>query len=128
MSLNTADKIFLVVGLIDFGGIFLWIGICLHMAYTKMDLMLECFKKSSAVMTLVPLRHGGPWGKLLLIGGISGVVTFPGFYLKKGGLSPEDLRGVPAPLKRKFALLQWIGIWLVLVMVCMAAVVTLGLV
>ncbi|MEB0046408.1 MULTISPECIES: hypothetical protein [unclassified Pseudomonas] len=103
---------FLCVGLINFAGIFVWIGVCLHLAYTRMDEMLEHLKNCSTVMARAPLRHGGPWGKLLLIGGISGIVTFPGIYLKHGGVSPEDLNNFPSPLKRKLAVLQWIGIML----------------
>ncbi|AZD09496.1 hypothetical protein C4K26_4102 [Pseudomonas chlororaphis] len=105
MSLNTADKIFLVV--VDFAGIFMVSGIYLHMAYTKMDLMLDHLKNSAVLSPLTTLRHGGPWGKLLLIGGISGIVTFPGFYLKRGELSAEDLNNFPLPFKRKLAVLQW---------------------
>jgi len=44
MSLNTAEKIYLCVALIDFGGIFIWLGVALHLAYTKMDLMLGYLK------------------------------------------------------------------------------------
>ena len=62
MSFNTADKIFLAVGLIYFGGIFLWIGVCLHLSYTQMDRMLDHLRDSSLLNTFVPLRQGGPWG------------------------------------------------------------------
>ncbi|AIL63528.1 hypothetical protein [Pseudomonas alkylphenolica] len=95
-------------------GMFAWIGVALHMAYTKMDLMLELLKNCSAVMTRAPLRHGGPWGKLLLVGGISGIVTFPGIYLKHGGVSTEDLEKMPKQLKRKLELLQWCAIGLLI--------------
>ena len=88
-------------------GIFIWIGICLHLACAQMDEMLERLKNCSAVMNRAPLRHAGPWGKLLLVGGISGIVTFPGIYLKHGGVSIEDLNSFPAPLKKKLAVLQW---------------------
>lgn len=128
MSLNTADKVFLAVGLIDFGGIFVWIGVCLHIAYTKMELMLDHLKNSSMLSSLTPLRHGGPWGKLVLVGSISGALTFPRFYLKRGSVSAEDLHNFPASLKRKLVILQWIGIGLLLTMVSIAVVVKLGLV
>ena len=110
MSLNTADTVFLCVGLICFGGMFIWIGVALYLAYTRMDEILEYLKNCSAVMIRAPLRFAGPWGKLLLIGGISGIVTFPGVYLKHGGVCVEDLKEFPAPLKRKLAVLQWTGI------------------
>lgn len=128
MTLSLAEKVFMVCGLIDIGGIFVWIGVCLHLAYTKMDLMLEHLKNCSAIMVRAPLRHGGPWGNLLLVGGISGIVTFPGFYLKRGGLSAEDLANFPAPLKRKLAILHGFNIALLLVMVGLAVVVKLGFV
>ena len=127
MSLSAADKIFLAAGLIDFGGAFVCIGVALHMAYTKMDVMLRHLKNSSSVMALAPLRQGGPWGKLLLVGGISGMVTFPNFYVKRGRLSADDLNSFPAPLKRRLVALQWCVIGLLLVMVGLAAVVKLGL-
>ncbi|MNE98992.1 hypothetical protein D3C80_1975980 [compost metagenome] len=79
-------------------------------------------------MIRAPLRQGGPWGKLLLVGGISGIVTFPGFYLKRGGMSVEDLSNFPVALKRKLAVLQWSVIALLLVMISLAAVIKLGLV
>ena len=74
--------------------------------------MLELLKNCSAVMNRAPLRHGGAFGKLLLVGGISGIVTFPGVYLKHGGVSADDLNEFPARLKKKLALLQWCGIGL----------------
>ncbi|WP_053269599.1 hypothetical protein [Pseudomonas chlororaphis] len=128
MSLNTADKIFLVVGLVDFAGIFIALGICLHMAYTKMDLMLEHLQNSAVLSTLATLRHGGPWGKLILVGSISGFVTFPNFYLKRGWVCAEDVLGFPAVLKRKLVVLQYCSLGLIVVMAGLAAVVKLDLV
>lgn len=128
MSLNTADKIFLAVGLIDFVGIFLWIGVCLHLSYTQMDRMLDHFKNSSLLNTFVPLRQGGPWGRLVLVGSISSVITFPGFYLKRGSVNAEDLRCFPRALKRKLVILQWSGLILLVVMVCVGVVAKLGFV
>lgn len=126
MSLNVADTVFLFIVLVDFAGIFLWIGVCLHLAYTKMDLILGHLKNCSAVMVRAPLQHAGPWGKLLLVGGISGIVTFPGFYLKRGELSAEDLANFPALLKRKLVVLQWSLIGLLLVMLSFGAAIKLG--
>jgi hypothetical protein len=84
--------------------IFVWISVALHMAYTK---MLECLKNSSSILALASLRHGGPWGRLLLIGGISGLVTFPNFYSKRGGINMDDINKLPVSLKRKLVTLQW---------------------
>jgi hypothetical protein len=128
MSLNTADIVFLAVGLIDFGGAIVCIGVALHMAYTKMDVLLDHFKHSPAVIALTPLRHGGPWGKLLIVGGISGFVTFPVFYIKRGSISAEDINNLPAPIKCKFIVLQWCVIVFLLVMLGLAVVVEFNIV
>lgn len=95
-------------------GIIVWIGISLHLAYTRMEEMLEHLKNCSAVMDRAPLRHGGPWGKLLLVGGISGIVTFPNFFLKRGEVNTDDLDNLPAALKHKLVILQW-SVWGLLV-------------
>lgn len=128
MSLNVVDKVLLFIAIVDLAGLTLWIGLCLHLAYTKMDLMLERLKNCSAITARAPLRHGGPWGKLLLVGGISGIVTFPQFYLKRGELSAEDLASFPAPLKRKLVVLQWSVISLLLVMISFGIAVKSGFV
>lgn len=91
-------------------GLIVWIGICMHLAYTRMDEMLEHLKNCSAVMDRAPLRYGGPWGKLLLVGGISGIVTFPKFFIKRGEVSTDDLGSLPLALRQKLIFLQW-SVW-----------------
>jgi len=116
MSKETADALIVGIGLIYFASALVWITVALHMAYTKMDMMLDLYKNCKAIMVRAPLRHGGPWENLMLIGGMSGIVTFPNFYLKRGELSLEDLKNTPTSLKRKLAILQW-SVWgLLLVM------------
>lgn len=110
--MSSAEFMFGYLGGAVLLALLIWIGVALHMAYTKMDLMLEHLKNCPAIMVRAPLQNGGPWGKLLLVGGISGIVTFPRFYLKRGELSSEDLINFPVVLKRKLAILQWSVIWL----------------
>ncbi|MGH8386415.1 MAG: hypothetical protein ACRESJ_13110 [Pseudomonas sp.] len=107
MSISVADKIFMSAALINFGGIFVCIGIVFHMAYTKMDLMLEHMKNSSIVTLHAPLRYGGPWGKLLLIGWIASALTSPRYYLKHGSLSIDDLANFPVSLRRRLVVTKW---------------------
>ena len=104
MSLNTANKIFLCVGLIDLVGLFVWLGVALHLAYTRMDVMLNHLKNSPAVTIRVPFKSGGPWGKLFLLGGIMSAVTTPGIYLRDGGVNIEEIRNFPTHLKRKLVI------------------------
>jgi hypothetical protein len=128
MSISTADKIFLCVGLIDFVGILIIIGISLHLAYTKMDVMLNHLQNCPAVMIRAPLRNGGPWGNMFLLGAIMGVMTTPRLYLRDGGASAEDLKNFPAVLRRKLIVLQWTGWGFLLVMFGLVAAAELELV
>lgn len=128
MSKETADALIVGIGLIYFASALVWITVALHMAYTKMDMMLEHLKNCTAIMVRAPLRHGGPWGKLMLVGGISGIVTFPNFHLRRGSLCLKDLEKFPATLKRKLAILQWTVWGLLFVMSGLAAVATFDLV
>lgn len=123
MALSFADKIFLVVGLIDFGGLIACIGFTLYLAYTKMKVLLGYFQNSPAVISLAPLSYGGPWGKLMVVGGISGFVTFPDFYIKRDRISANDIRSLPSSLRFRLIVLQWSVIVLLLIMFFLAALV-----
>ena len=116
MSLSSGDTIVLVIGLIYFVGAFISIGISLHLAYTKMDVMLNHLQNCPAVMIRAPLRNAGPWGNMLLLSAIMGVMTTPKIYLRDGGANAEDLKNFPADLKQKLIVLQWTGWGLLLVM------------
>jgi hypothetical protein len=85
----------------------IWICAALRIGYTQMDTMLEHLKNSSAVKAMAFLRKIGPRGVLLLVGGISGFVTFPSFYIKRGTIDAKDIENFPAPLKHKLIILQW---------------------
>jgi hypothetical protein len=107
MSVSTADKIFLCVGLSGFGGVFVCLGIGLHLAYTKMDLMLDYLKNCPAVMNRTLFLNSGPWGRLFVLGGITGLMISPRLYLRDGGASADDLKNFPVDLKRKLIVLHW---------------------
>ncbi|PRA46510.1 hypothetical protein CQZ98_23640 [Pseudomonas sp. MYb115] len=107
MTISTADKIFVTLGLLDFGGIFIMIGVSLHLAYTKLEYMLDHLKKCSMSKTLIPLSEIGPWGKFLLIGEISGALTFPNLYIKHGTVQADDIKNFPAELKSKMIIIHW---------------------
>lgn len=100
----------------------IWIGIALYIARVKMDLILEHLKNSSAGARLAVLRHGGAWGRLLLVGGASGLVTFTNFYIRRGTLSTDDVDNFPSTLKQKLVLMQWSAIALLSAMTVLVTV------
>ena len=125
--MNSAELIVGYLGVIVIVSLLICLAIVLHTAYTQIDLILGCLKNCTAIKVRSPLKHGGPWGRLLLIGGISGVLTFPGPYLKRGELCPEDLKNFPIMLKRKLVVMQWCIIILMISIVLLALVGKSGL-
>lgn len=89
------------------------------MACKKIEMLLRLFPNSVGVKTMTPLRHAGIWGKLMLIGGITGYIAFPGLYLNNGQLSREDLQAIPNSLRRKLAVMHWILVALVVAMLAL---------
>lgn len=108
--MNTEKLVFGCLGGILVVGAIVWIFIALCIAHTKMDLMLKHLKNSSLISALAKLKQGGIWGRLLLVGSISGVLAFPAFYIKRGRANAEDISQFPVLLKRKLVVLQWGGI------------------
>lgn len=109
MSLSIADTIFLCGGLMGFGGIFIYLGVSLYIAYTKMDRMLACFKNSPYIMIRAPMINGGPWGRLFVLREIVGVIQMPGFYIPDGDVCPEDIDQFPKQLKARLIILHRVG-------------------
>lgn len=99
----------LLGGILVIGAI-IWLIIALRITYTHLDLMLKHLENSSTVTTLTQLKQGSLWGRVLLVGSISSVLTFPDFYIKRGRASAEDISLFPTLLKRKLVVLQWGGI------------------
>lgn len=128
MSLSAAHKIFLSISIIGFGGLLIFLGVALHLAYTKMDMMLGHLKNCPSIMVRAPFKNGGPWGKLFVLGAIMGVMTMPNFYLRDGGADAKDLQSFPRGLKHKLILLHWAGIIFIILLLGLFAVDTLGFV
>lgn len=128
MSLNTAEKIYLTIGLIDFGGAFIFIGTALYLAYTKMDFMLDHLKNCRAVINRRDLRNEGPRANLVLMGEIMSALALPRLSLRNGGANEDDLRNFPPGLRRILVTLYWLGWTFLIVMAGLAAVAELELV
>ncbi|MGN8278050.1 hypothetical protein [Pseudomonas sp. SMN5] len=109
MSLSVVEKIFLSVSLTGFGGVLVFLALALYIAYTKMDEILSHLKNSPFVMNRASFRHGGPWGKLFLLGSIVSVIKSPGLYTSDGGASNQDLVSFPESLKKKLIALYRFG-------------------
>ncbi|ARU86678.1 hypothetical protein [Pseudomonas sp. M30-35] len=111
--MSTAELVIGYLSCLIIFSMLIWLGVMLHMAYTKLDMMLEYLKNCPAVMTRAPFKKGGPAGRLFVLSGIIGVVTRPKIYLRDGGAIATDLDKFPVGLKRKLAFFQATG-WVLL--------------
>lgn len=126
MSLNTADKFFLCASLVNFGGLFIWIGIALYYAYAKMNFMLSYFKNSPVVAIHEFLIHTGFRGRLHVFGLMMGLMVMPGRFLRRGVVDEEDLKSFPAELRQQLIVMFWVCGGLLLVMCGLAAYAKFG--
>lgn len=109
MSLSPESALKLGAGLFIFTGCIAFVVVALYMAYTKLDLMLGCFKNSPAVMIKAPLKNGGPWGRLFVLGAIVGVIKSPDLFISDGGASRADIASFPQDLKKRLISIYKIG-------------------
>ncbi|MCU1760772.1 hypothetical protein NTD84_13725 [Pseudomonas sp. 14P_8.1_Bac3] len=121
--MSTGQLVTVYLGGWVFFSIFVCLGVFLHIACTKMKMLVELFPNSIGVKTMAPLKNGGVWGKLILVGGISGYLAFPRPYLKNGQLCSKDLEAIPKPLRHKLAFVHWV---LVIHLIAMFALYFLG--
>ncbi|MGE8154887.1 hypothetical protein ACQKP5_27030 [Pseudomonas vancouverensis] len=101
---------------------FICIGIALFLGHTKGDLMSKHFKSNASFLTIGLYRRTSFYGRVHFILGISSVLTFPGFFLKRGLVSADEIRSFPLKLKRQLIMLQWSGIGLVIAMILLVIV------
>jgi len=59
MSASVAHKIFLCISIIGFGGLFIFLGVALHLAYATTDEMLDHLKNCPSIMVRASLKCGG---------------------------------------------------------------------
>lgn len=92
-------------------GIFLgtlaWFCVAWHLGYTRMPEILKYFENSPIIKHKSSLRREGLMSMLLLIGIITGSVTFPKSLLKMGQLSSDDLSHLPRKLRNKLIVMHW---------------------
>ncbi|MGH8384486.1 MAG: hypothetical protein ACRESJ_03190 [Pseudomonas sp.] len=102
-------------GLVLLGQI-VWLAVALHMARTKMDVILDLLYGGYTVSARDYYRAAGLMGQLRFIGQVSGIVTFPGAYLKHSSVRAEDLEKLPVSLKKELLIMHWSLIGLLIAM------------
>jgi len=118
----------LTVGLLNFSGTFLYIGISYYFAHTKMDLMLSYLKNCPSVTLRRPSLALGLSGKFYVFIAITAVLTVPRRMIRIGGASAEDIANFPTDLRRKIIWLHWSGMTMLLILCVLALIVEFELI
>lgn len=83
-----------------FISVFLSLGLWLHTSYTKMDEILKHLSNCRAIQIRKPLMGNDPFGRLFMMGAVSGILTAPKLYLRDGGADLSDIENFPKELKK----------------------------
>ncbi len=128
MAISAAEKLILTVGLLNFAGLFVYLGVFYYFVFTKMDFMVSHLKNCPLVMNRINSLRSGLPGKMYVFGAITAVLTVPGRMIRIGGASAEDIENFPADLKRKIVVLHWSGMTALLIMCVLWLIIELELV
>ncbi|MGY4659956.1 MULTISPECIES: hypothetical protein [Pseudomonas] len=100
-NVTTAEIVLVSFGCITFLGAFIMIGVHLYWIRTHLNEALAYFKNSKIVNQQRAFLYFGTWGKMALIGGIAGFLTYSGYFIKRGLLDADEVNNFPEPLKKK---------------------------
>ncbi|VEF13332.1 Uncharacterised protein [Pseudomonas fluorescens] len=119
MTLRTSEKIFLLIGIVDFIGIFSLLGVMLYVAKTKTETILSHLTNSSISSKLIMLWHGGPWGRIYMMGEVFGIMRCPELYIHTGRLCAKDFEHFPRKLRNNLIALYRMVFFFFAIMVCL---------
>ncbi|MCB2252185.1 hypothetical protein KTQ74_09775 [Pseudomonas chlororaphis] len=109
MVITTAHIVLGVFIGITFLGMFVLIGIYMYLGYTSMDKILEAVRNCSLINRYRFYLSVGPWGKMVMVGGVASCLLFSGYLIKHGELSKDDIDNFPEPLKGRLLMSQYVG-------------------
>lgn len=69
-----------------------------------MDEILKHLSNCRAIQIRRPLMGNDPFGRLFMMGAVSGILTAPKLYLRDGGADLSDIENFPKKLKKTITL------------------------
>ncbi|MDP9709770.1 UNVERIFIED_ORG: hypothetical protein J2X80_001847 [Pseudomonas fluorescens] len=122
MILCITEKILLLIGIVDFIGIFTLIGVMLYVAKTKTETILSHLTNSSISSKITMLWHGGPWGRIYMMGEVFAIMRSPAIYIHTGKLCAKDFENFPRKLRKKLITLYRLVFIFYAIMICLGLV------
>jgi len=120
--MTLGKDIFLYLGCALFLAMFIWLGIALRIAYTRMDELLAYFENSSFISSKAWYRDAGPRYRLLLFGAMAGCATFNAYQIRHGIISAEDIKNLPQPVRRMLVRMHLVNLALIAALVTLIVV------
>ncbi|WP_139834946.1 hypothetical protein [Pseudomonas sp. B35(2017)] len=119
MTLRTSDLIFLLVGIVDFIGLFTLTGAMLYIAKTKTETILGHLTNSSISSKIIILWQGGTWSRIRMMGEVFAIMRNPAFYIHTGTLCAKDFENFPKKLKKDLITLYRLVLIFFAMMMCL---------
>jgi len=113
-KLTTLEYVLASFCLITFIGTLIMIGVYLHWGNTKTEEIMNHVKNCKIINNNRFYLYMGAWGRMAMMGMISGFLAFPGYHLRKGMLDIDDINNFPELLKKKLIMSFYIG-WGILI-------------
>ncbi|AIS13208.1 hypothetical protein [Pseudomonas chlororaphis] len=120
-NVSTADIVLASLGGVTFFGMIIVMGYYIYLAYTRMDSILDAVKNCSLINRYRFYLLMGPWGKMVMVGGVASCLLFSRYLIKHGELNGDDIDNFPEPLKSRLLMSQYIS-WVLLVSLFMEAI------
>lgn len=91
-----------------FFGILVWSVAGLYLSYAARDEIVRVMPDNPRINALAPSWWGTPLMRLMWISLVASHVAFPDFHQKRGHVDVQDLANLPAALRRKLVMLNWL--------------------
>ena len=127
MKMVSTNTLYLCFITLIFTGLIINIGRSLYLAYTQKDFILSHLENCKLVKRWAFMNRVGPWGRMVFIGTVSGLLASPRIQIILGEANAEDIENFPKKLKQTLITLQRTTRWLVVSLIALTVAQKLNL-
>ena len=114
MKMVSTNTLYLCFITLIFTGLIINIGRSLYLAYTQKNFILSHLENCKLVKRWAFMSRVGPWGRMVFIGTVSGLLASPRIQIILGEANAEDIENFPPSLRRLITTLYTM-LWILLI-------------
>lgn len=107
--ITSAHDFVVVLGGLTLLGLFVVMGVYVYWGYTRMDSIMEGVKECSLINRYRFYLQMGPWGRMMMVGGVASCLLFSKYLIGRGLLNAQDIDDFPGSLKVSMIVSQYVG-------------------